>query len=148
MVWEFIYNRICELKGSRIMKEKVSIWVGNFESKDEFLNYTNTEYTENGDSISSNFEKDFNLIYYDRDLVEKEWVSQSKNNIKDLLKGFSYVDQFIQQFNNTNREKKFNAVILIYNMESNAKERKVKFKNNELEFVGVYQYRIPVDDRW
>ncbi|PGU07437.1 MULTISPECIES: immunity 22 family protein [Bacillus cereus group] len=130
------------------MKEKVSIWVGNFESKDEFLNYTNTEYTENGDSISSNFEKDFNLIYYDRDLVEKEWVSQSKNNIKDLLKGFSYVDQFIQQFNNTNREKKFNAVILIYNMESNAKERKVKFKNNELEFVGVYQYRIPVDDRW
>ncbi|WP_242214129.1 immunity 22 family protein [Bacillus cereus group sp. BfR-BA-01383] len=130
------------------MKEKVSIWVGNFESKDEFLNYKNTEYTENGDSISSNFEKDFNLIYYDRDLVEKEWVSQSKNNIKDLLKGFSYVDQFIQQFNNTNREKKFNAAILIYNMESSAKERKVKFKNNELEFVGVYQYRIPVDDRW
>ena len=23
MVWEFIYNRICELKGSRIMKESI-----------------------------------------------------------------------------------------------------------------------------
>lgn len=130
------------------MKENVSIWVGNFESKDDFLNYTNIEYTEDGDSISSNFEKDFNLIYYDRDLVEKEWFSQSINNKKDLLKGFSYVDQFIQQFDNTHCEKKFNAAILIYNMECNAKERKVKFKNNELEFVGVYQYRIPVDDRW
>ncbi|MBZ4224022.1 immunity 22 family protein [Bacillus wiedmannii] len=130
------------------MKEKVSIWVGNFESKDEFLNYTNTEYTEDGDSISSNFEKDFNLIYYDRDLVEKEWVSQSKNNIKDLLKDFSYIDQLIQQFNYTNCEKKFNTAILIYNMEYNAKERKVKFKSNELEFVGVYQYRISIDDRW
>ena len=130
------------------MKEKVSIWVGNFESKDEFLNYTNNEYTEDGDSISSNFEKDFNLIYYDRDLVEKEWVSQSKNNIKDLLKDFSYIDQLIQQFNYTNCEKKLNAAILIYNMEYNAKERKVKFKSNELEFVGVYQYRISIDDRW
>lgn len=131
-----------------MMKEKVSIWVGNFESKDDFLNYTNIDYTEDGDSISSNFEKDFSLIYYDRDLVEKGWVIQSKNNIKDLLKGFSYVDQFIQQFNYTNCEKKFNAAILIYNMEYNAKERKVKFKSNELEFVGVYQYRISIDDRW
>ncbi|MES5918677.1 immunity 22 family protein [Bacillus cereus group sp. RP37] len=130
------------------MKEKVSIWVGNFESKDEFLNYTNNEYTEDGDSISSNFEKDFNLIYYDRDLVEKEWVSQSKNNIKDLLKGFSYVDQFIQRFKYTNCEKKFNAAILIYNMGYNAKQRKVKYKSNELEFVGIYQYSIPIDDRW
>jgi len=74
--------------------------------------------------------------------------SQSKNNIKDLLKDFSYIDQLIQQFNYTNCEKKFNAAILIYNMEYNAKERKVKFKSNELEFVGVYQYRISIDDRW
>lgn len=64
------------------------------------------------------------------------------------MKGFSYVDQFIQRFKYTNCEKKFNAAILIYNMEYNAKERKVKFKSNELEFVGVYQYKISIDDRW
>ncbi len=64
------------------------------------------------------------------------------------MKDFSYIDQLIQQFNYTNCEKKLNAAILIYNMEYNAKERKVKFKSNELEFVGVYQYRISIDDRW
>ncbi|MGD6842164.1 immunity 22 family protein [Bacillus infantis] len=49
----------------------VSMWIGNFGSKEELMNYTNIEYTEDGDSISSVFEKDFNLDYYDRDLVEK-----------------------------------------------------------------------------
>ncbi|MGD6817090.1 immunity 22 family protein [Metabacillus sp. 84] len=130
------------------MNDHVSIWIGNFGSKEELMNYTNVEYTEDGDSISSVFEKDFNLDYYDRDLVEKKWISKSTNSVKDLLDGFSYSDQFLEQFDTINYSEEFNSAILIYNMEYDAKKIKSKYKNSELKFIGVAQYTIIVDDRW
>ncbi|MDQ0224445.1 immunity 22 family protein [Metabacillus niabensis] len=130
------------------MNDHVSIWIGNFGSKEELMNYTNIKYTEDGDSISSVFEKDFNLEYYDHDLVEKKWISKSTNSVKDLLDGFSYSDQFLEQFNTINFSEEFNAAILIYNLEYDAKKIKSKYKNSELKFIGVTQYTIIVDDRW
>jgi len=130
------------------MNDHVSIWIGNFGSKEELMNYINIEYTEDGDSISSVFEKDFNLDYYDRDLVEKKWISKSTNSVKDLLDGFSYSDQFLEQFDTINYSDEFNSAILIYNMEYDAKKIKSKYKNSELKFIGVAQYTIIVDDKW
>lgn len=130
------------------MNDHVSIWIGNFGSKEELINYTNIEYTEDGDSISSVFEKDFNLGYYNRDLVEKKWISKSINSVKDLLDGFSYSDQFLEQFDTINYSEEFNSAILIYNMECDSKKIKSKYKNSELKFIGVAQYTIIVDDRW
>lgn len=130
------------------MNDHVSVWIGNFGGKEELMNYTNIEYTEDGDSISSVFEKDFNLDYYDRDLVEKKWISKSTNSMKDLLDGFSYSDQFLEQFDTINYSEEFNSAILIYNMEYDAKKIKSKYKNSELKFIGVAQYTIIVDDRW
>ncbi|WP_243521868.1 immunity 22 family protein [Bacillus pseudomycoides] len=130
------------------MNEKVSVWIGNFESKAELMDYINIEYTEDGDSLSSIFEKNFHLDYYDRDLVEKKWISQPTNNIRDLLKGFSYSDQFIKRFDVINHEKEFNTTILVYNLEYDAQETKIKYNNNEMEFIGVAQYTIVIDDRW
>ncbi|MFJ8413915.1 immunity 22 family protein [Bacillus paramycoides] len=130
------------------MNDHVSIWIGNFESKEELMNYTNIEYTEDGDSISSAFEKDFNLDYYDRDLIEKKWISKSTNSVKDLLDGFSYSDQFLEQFDTIRYSEEFNAAILIYNLEYDAQKTKSKCKNSDLKFIGVAQYTITVDDRW
>lgn len=130
------------------MNNHVSIWVGNFGSKEELMNYTNVEYTEDGDSISSVFEKDFNLDYYDRDLIEKKWISKSTNSVKDLLDGFSYSDQFLEQFDTISYSAEFNTAILIYNLEYDAKKTKSKYNNSELKFIGVAQYTITFDDRW
>ncbi|CAI8706331.1 MULTISPECIES: immunity 22 family protein [Bacillus] len=130
------------------MNDHVSIWIGNFESKEELMNYTNIEYTEDGDSISSAFEKDFNLDYYDRDLIEKKWISKSTNSVKDLLDGFSYSDQFLEQLDTIRYSEEFNTAILIYNLEYDAQKTKSKFKNSDLKFIGVAQYTITVDDRW
>ncbi|EEM02904.1 MULTISPECIES: immunity 22 family protein [Bacillus] len=78
------------------MNEKVTVWIGNFESNDEFENYTNIKYTEDGDSIPSIFEQHFNLGYYDRDLVEKKWIFQPlTNNIQDVLKGFHITNNLL-----------------------------------------------------
>ena len=130
------------------MNNHVSIWVGNFGSKEELMNYTNVEYTEDGDSISSVFEKDFNLDYYDRDLIEKKWISKLTNSVKDLLDGFSYSDQFLEQFDTISYSAEFNTAILIYNLEYDAKKTKSKYNNSELKFIGVAQYTITFDDRW
>ncbi|MEH7051905.1 hypothetical protein COF01_08860 [Bacillus pseudomycoides] len=43
------------------MNEKVTVWIGNFESNAELENYTNIKYMEEGDSIPSIFEQHFNL---------------------------------------------------------------------------------------
>lgn len=78
------------------MNEKVTVWIGNFESNDELINYTNIKYTEDGDSIPSIFEQHFNLGYYDRDLVEKKWFGQSPvNNIQDLLRAFHIMNNLL-----------------------------------------------------
>ncbi|PEB38607.1 immunity 22 family protein [Bacillus pseudomycoides] len=131
------------------MNEKVTVWIGNFESNDEFENYTNIKYTEDGDSIPSIFEQHFNLGYYDRDLVEKKWIFQPlTNNIQDLLKRFSYYEQFTEQFDNVNFNKEFNTAILVYNFEYDARKTKITYKNNELECIGVAQYTVIVDERW
>ncbi|ENQ3105365.1 Immunity protein 22 [Bacillus sp. 491mf] len=131
------------------MNEKVTVWIGNFESNDELENYTNIKYTEDGDSIPSIFERNFDLGYYDRDLVEKKWTGQtSVNNIQDLLQSFSFSDQFSEQFDNINLKKEFNTVILVYNFEYDARKTRITYKNNELECIGVAQYTVIVDDRW
>ncbi|PGZ95433.1 hypothetical protein COE51_20395 [Bacillus pseudomycoides] len=131
------------------MNEKVTVWIGNFESNDELEKYTNIKYMEDGDSIPSIFEQNFNLSYYDRDLVEKKWIGQSPaNNIQDLLKDFSYYEQFTEQFDNINLKKEFNTAILVYNFAYDARKTKITYNNNELECIGVAHYTVIVDDRW
>jgi Immunity protein 22 len=130
------------------MKQNVSIWIGDFNSEEEFVNYTQVKYTEDGDSIPSNFEEDFNLTYYDRDLVEKRLTSKHTNSVKELLGGFSYSDQFLDQVDNMDYSENFNCAILIYDMKYDDKETIAKFKNNKMKFLSVAEYTIIVDDRW
>ncbi|HLR36236.1 MAG TPA: immunity 22 family protein [Tissierellales bacterium] len=85
------------------MKNYVSLWLGNFLSSDDVEKYTKVRYTEDGDSIFSQFEKDFRLEYYDRDLIEKDWISELDDNIKNLLIGFSYDDKLLNEFHSIDK---------------------------------------------
>ena len=66
------------------MKNDVSLWLGCFHDFNELETYTEIKYNEDGDSIPSIFEKDFKLGYYDRDLVEKDWIPDAEGEIKSL----------------------------------------------------------------
>ena len=94
------------------MKQKVSLWLGNFASQEEFQEYFKITYKEDGNSVSSEFETDFHLSYYDRDLVEKDWVDVSENNIDVLLEGFSYDEEIIMKFPKISST--YNTIVLIY----------------------------------
>ena len=76
------------------MKNDVSLWLGCFNDKEEFEKYTAIKYSEGGDSIPSIFEQDFKLGYYNRDLIEKDWIRKKhhtdKKNRYDTIEGQTY----------------------------------------------------------
>ena len=91
------------------MQELITIWMGNFKNEEEFMQYTNIKYNDDGDSIASEFEREFMLGYYDRDLVEKKYIEET-SDVEKLLKDFSYYETF--QLSNLNIEKKYNCIII------------------------------------
>ena len=122
------------------MEQVVTLWLGIFKSREDFYNYVYVAYTEDGDSIASQFEQDFELEYYDRDTVEKDWIENMEADLDVLLEGFSYDDQIIQQFNKT--EKSYNSIILIYDFEYRGDIHKIDTQNYSVEKIGSARYDI------
>ncbi|PCK20281.1 hypothetical protein CEY02_13980 [Bacillus pumilus] len=125
------------------MKNDVSLWLGNFSDFDEVENYTKVMYNDDGDSIPSVFEKEFKLGYYDRSLIEKDWIPEAEDDIKELLVDFSYDDQLIKQFNDIQLNSKYNTIILIYNYNYEKDGLAVNSVNKgeyTLRFIGTAEY--------
>lgn len=122
------------------MEQVVTLWLGIFKSREDFYNYVYVEYTEEGDSIASQFEQDFELEYYDRDTVEKDWIENMEADLDVLLEGVSYDDQIIQQFNKS--EKSYNSIILIYDFEYRGDIHKIDTQNYSVEKIGSARYDI------
>ena len=121
------------------MKQKVSLWLGNFASQEEFQEYFKITYKEDGNSVSSEFETDLHLSYYDRDLVEKDWVDVSENNIDVLLEGFSYDEEIIMKFPKISST--YNTIVLIYDFDYSKEGLKVSNNGSgTLEFIGIAEY--------
>ncbi|WP_413524534.1 immunity 22 family protein [Carnobacterium divergens] len=122
-------------------KNDVSLWLGNFLDKEALDNYVEVSYTVDGDSIPSQFEKDYKLGYYDRDLIERDWIPVKNKNIRELLEGFSYDEQLISQFKN--QETAYNTILLIYNYSYEKEENKrvsIINQNYQIDFIGVASY--------
>lgn len=117
----------------------VSLWFGNFE-ENNFNEYFEIKYTEDGDSIPSLFEKDFALGYYDRDLVEKFWSDNNSEDIEVLFEDFSYDNQLIDQFRSVTIDEPYNTVMLIYDYKYEGKTKISDYKNNKLRFIGTVTY--------
>lgn len=125
------------------MKNDVSLWLGNFGDFDEVENYTKLMYNDDGDSIPSVFEKEFKLGYYDRSLIEKDWIPEAEDDIKELLVDFSYDDQLIKQFNDIQLNSKYNTIILIYNYNYEKDGLAVNSVDKDeytLQFIGTAEY--------
>lgn len=117
--------------------------MGNFNSFEEVEKYTEILYNEDGDSIPSVFEREFKLGYYDRDLIEKDWISEAEDDIKGLLVDFSYDNQLIKQFIDNRLNCKYNTIILIYNYNYNKEDKRVNSVNKnayKLDFIGTAEY--------
>lgn len=126
------------------MKERVAIWMGNFENEEELFKYTNIEYDSEGNSIPSEFEKEFSLGYYDRDLVEKKF-SNELVTIEQLLEDFSYSQTF--EIADLEIKKSYNSVLLIYDYEETLKNMQSQ-EDRKMDFIKQINYEKIVATRW
>ena len=110
----------------------VSIWIGNFNSDDDFNKYIEEAYDENGARSPSIFMTDFEIKRIDHDLLESDFFDEKLT--KDDLIGFSYDETFIDKIDEALLTG--NCIILIYDFEYSGG---VKTKNN-VSFIGAYKY--------
>ncbi|MEK1831168.1 immunity 22 family protein [Priestia megaterium] len=118
----------------------VSLWIGKFSTSEELEKYLLVAYTEDGDAIPSQFEKDFKVDYFDEDFSEAHYANQDMHKLSHLLKGCSYDDVVIPNFVEKYGEylpDGFNSMILIYGFQHNKKS------NNEIngvKYLGSIRY--------
>jgi hypothetical protein len=118
----------------------VSLFIGNSKSYKDLQNYIFNSYTEDGDLLPSEFEKDFNIDYYNEDFREVEFYDEPSNDLRVLLEGFSYDEEIIPKFIELCGERlnqEANSVILLYNFQYNGNVN----EKNQFRFLGTVQYK-------
>lgn len=118
----------------------VSLFIGNLNSNEEHQKYVLVNYTEDGDIIPSEFEKDFGIDYYDEDFREVEFYSESSDDLRVLLEGFSYDKEMVPKFIDICGERldqEENSVILLYDFQYSGDIDRV----GQFQFLGTVQYK-------
>lgn len=119
----------------------VSLWVGKFSSIEELENYLLIAYTEDGDAIPSQFEKDFNIEYFDEDFSEAHYENDEVHKFSQLLESCSYNDvvipNFVEKFGE-NLPTSANSMILLYDFEYN--KSGTHDKTHPVKYVGSVRY--------
>ena len=79
----------------------VSIWVGNFSSREELDTYIDLRYDDDGEIVSSKFYDAFQIDIDDIDdyLIEKEYCDSRFSNVYDHIIGASYADVVMENLN-------------------------------------------------
>lgn len=117
-----------------IKKNKVSLWLGKFSTSDEFSEYVEIDFSEDGDYIKSKFQEDFGIMEYTSDLMEKDWLSGHCDDLESLLSGFSYDYQIIPEFQKIICKEKlinYNSILLLYDF-----EYEKGISNNLMDYIG------------
>lgn len=117
-----------------IKKNKVSLWLGKFSTSDEFSEYVEIDFSEDGDYIKSKFQEDFGIMEYNLDFMEKDWLSDYCDDLESLLSGFSYDYQIIPEFQKIICKEKlinYNSILLLYDF-----EYEKGISNNFMDYIG------------
>ena len=124
----------------------IAVWLGKFNAPNEFQSYIRIEHKFDK-TFDSQFEKDFGLKYYDRDLVESVFKNSRLNTIKELFKGASYQNEFLEILND-NEEQDLNVIIRIYDFKYENEIKSARYKKNTLMFYKNIKYKKKVDLSW
>ncbi len=127
-------------------KGYIAVWIGKFNSQKEFQSYITREHRYDK-TFDSRFEKDFGLRYYDRDLVESVFKNSGLNTIRELFKGSSYLNEFLETLNDSEQQD-LNVIIRIYDFKYENKIKSAKHKKNTLMFYKNIKYKKKIDLSW
>ena len=120
----------------------VSIWVGNFASREELDTYIDLRYDDDGEIVSPKFYDAFQIDIDDIDeyLIEKEYLDSRFLNVYEHLIGASYADVVIDNLKKIEDDfaiPRSNAIILLYNYKYCGQ---VKEQPN-IKFIATVDYR-------
>ena len=120
----------------------VSIWVGNFSSREELDTYIDLRYDDDGEIVSSKFYDAFQIDIDDIDdyLIEKEYCDSRFLNVYDHLIEASYADVIIDNLKKIEYDlaiPESNSIILLYNYKYCGQ---VKEQTN-IKFIATVNYR-------
>ncbi|MGE7875272.1 immunity 22 family protein [Bacillus paramycoides] len=123
----------------------MSLWIGNFRTKQSLKEYVEINFDEVGDRIQSKFMRDFNLdfIDYNQDLLESTLIEDSTTSLTTLLSGSSYETEILSQFVEHYGEEFpeiYDSVIRLYDFEYDGDIDEVKFKSGNLVYMGSVVY--------
>ncbi|EOP59968.1 immunity 22 family protein [Bacillus nitratireducens] len=123
----------------------MSLWIGNFRTKQSLKEYVEIKFDEVGDRIQSKFMRDFNLdfIDYNQDLLESTLIEDSTTSLTTLLSGSSYETEILSQFVEHYGEELpeiYDSVIRLYDFEYDGDIDEVKFKSGNLIYMGSAVY--------
>lgn len=124
----------------------IAVWIGKFNSQKEFQSYITREHKFDK-TFDSQFEKDFGLRYYDRDLVESVFKNSRLNTIRELFKGSSYLNEFLETLNDSEQQD-LNVIIRIYDFKYKNEIKSTRYKKNTLMFYKNIKYKKKVDLSW
>ena len=120
----------------------VSMWVGNFASREELDTYIDLRYDDDGEIISSKFYNAFQIDIDDIDeyLIEKEYLDSRFLNVYNHLIEASYADVIIDNLKKIEDDQAIpesNSIILLYNYKYCGQ---VKEQPN-IKFITTVNYR-------
>lgn len=127
----------------------IAVWLGSFKNEAEFKEYKKVHYEYNDDieNIDSEFEKDFELKYYDRDVVEFSYLNEDNNTLKALFNGSSYLEKYINSLKD-NTLLPYNVIIRVYDYKYVGEKKRSEYKGNSLKFYENIEYDNEVDLSW
>ena len=114
------------------IKNKVSIWFGKFDTKGKFVKYIKKTYNEDGDSIPSQFMKDFKIKSFDEDFLEVFFDTAIDNS---SFEDISYSETFLEKIKINFSV--YNCTILLYDFSYTGT---IKEKDN-VKFYGTLDYQ-------
>ncbi len=122
-----------------IKKNKVSLWLGHFDSADDLKDYARASYDEQGNYIASVFQRTYQISEYDLDCIETDWISEPCTTAESLLGGFSWDYEIIPNFKKILMQrnlKEYNGIILLYDYEYTG----TVFGDDKLEYIGCVDF--------
>lgn len=122
------------------LEGKVSLWLGNFNDEETFRSFMEIKYTDDGDSIPSDFKKHFQIKSYDIDFSEIDYMEEEASELEVLLEGFSNDYEIIPKFKEYFKLGNYNAIVLLYDFQYEKDIKKYTDKNSFLEYIGCVSY--------
>lgn len=125
-------------------KKTVSIWTANADWQQSTLREIVTPaYSDDGESLGSEFSNAFSLGFIDDDFIEADIVEPTKN-LEKAIEDFSYDSDIIAEIKKKNLStspEKINTVITIYDCAYKGKTTAYILRGIEFTYRGQFEYK-------